>query len=122
MTTSVFFSLACSSMIALFFGAVLAFNGYRLFIFLLPVWGFFFGFVFGAQAIQAILGTGFLSDVTSWVIGFIVALVFAVLSYLFYFFAVALLAGSLGYSLGVGIMLAILPWLLGWSVLPLPFC
>jgi hypothetical protein len=63
-----------------------------------------------------------LGDVTSWVVGFVVALVFAVLSYLFYFFAVALIAGSLGYALGVGIMLALTPnlnfvaWLVGMVV------
>jgi hypothetical protein len=107
------------SVLALFFGSVLAFSGYRFFLFLLPIWGFFFGFGLGAQTIQAIFGTGFLSDVTSWVVGFVVALVFAALSYFFYFFAVAILAGSLGYSIGAGIMLAITPnltflaWLIG---------
>jgi hypothetical protein len=109
----------CLSTLALLFGSVLAFAGYRFFLFLLPVWGFFFGFGLGAQTIQAIFGTGFLSDVTSWVVGFFVALLFAGLSYLFYFFAVAMIAGSLGYSLGAGLMLAILPnlnfiaWLVG---------
>ncbi len=119
MTTDSFFSLACVSIIALLFGSVIAFAGYRFFLFLLPIWGFFFGFGFGAQTIQAIFGTGFLSDVTSWVVGFFVALLFAGLSYLFYLFAVALVAGSLGYALGTGLMLSILPslnfaaWLVG---------
>lgn len=119
MTTDSFFSLACVAIMALFFGSVLAFNGYRFFMFLLPIWGFFFGFGVGAQAIQAIFGTGFLADVTGWVVGFIIALIFAVLSYLFYFFAVALIGGSLGYALGVGVMLAItpnltiIPWIVG---------
>ncbi len=122
MTTDTFFSLACVSIIALLFGSVVAFAGYRFFLFLLPIWGFFFGFGLGAQSIQAIFGTGFLSDVTSWVVGFVVALVFAVLSYLFYLVAVALVAGSLGYGLGAGVMLAILPnfnftaWLVGLVV------
>ena len=109
MATDSFFSLACVSMIALLFGSVMTFSGYRLFMFLIPIWGFFFGFVLGAQAIQAIFGTAFLADVTSWVVGFVVAVVFAALSYLFYFFAVALIGGSLGYTLGVGVMLALLP-------------
>src|SRR6187399_3741285 len=119
MTSDSFFALMCMSLFALLFGSVLAFSGYRFFLFLLPVWGFFFGFTFGAQTIQAIFGTGFLSDVTSWVVGFFVALLFAVLSYMFYFLAVALLAGSLGYSLGAGIMLLLTPnmsflvWLVG---------
>jgi hypothetical protein len=119
MTGESFFALAVSSMIALFFGAVLAFAGYRFFLFLLPIWGFFFGFGLGAQTVQALFGEGFLSTVSSWLVGFVVALIFAVCSYLFYFFAVALIGASLGYALGVGLMQAIgfnlefLTWLVG---------
>jgi len=40
-------------------------GGYRFFIFLLPIWGFFFGFGLGAQAVQALFGDAFLSTVTS---------------------------------------------------------
>jgi hypothetical protein len=98
------FELFCMTMIALFVGLVIAFNGYRLFLVLLPIWGFFFGFGLGAQTIQALFGGGFLATTTSWVVGFVVALVFAVLSYLFYMVAVALFAGSIGYALGVGLM------------------
>ncbi len=119
MTTDSFFALLCVSLLTLFFGFVLAFSGYRFFLFLLPIWGFFFGFGLGAQSIQAIFGTGLLSDVTSWVVGFVVAAIFAILSYLFYFVAVGLLAGSLGYAIGAGLMMAIgfdmglLVWLVG---------
>lgn len=119
MTTDSFFALACVAVIALLFGFVMAFNGYRFFLILLPIWGFFFGFGLGAQTVQAIFGTGFLSDVTSWVVGFVVAVAFAVLSYLFYIVAVALISGSLGYAIGAGIMYALTPnfgllvWLVG---------
>ncbi|HEX2513358.1 MAG TPA: DUF4203 domain-containing protein [Chloroflexota bacterium] len=119
MTGESFFALAVSSMIAMFFGAVLAFAGYRFFLVLLPIWGFFFGFGLGAQTVQALFGEGFLSTVSSWLVGFVVALIFAVCSYLFYFFAVALIGASLGYALGVGLMQAIgfnlefLTWLVG---------
>jgi predicted outer membrane lipoprotein len=98
------FEIFCMSMIALLVGLIIAFNGYRLFLVLLPIWGFFFGFGLGAQTIQALFGGGFLATTTSWVVGFVVALVFAVLSYLFYMVAVALFAGSIGYALGVGLM------------------
>jgi hypothetical protein len=91
-------------MIALFIGTVICFGGYRFFLFLLPIWGFFFGLGLGANSVQLILGEAFLGTVTGWVVGFFVGLIFAVLSYLFYAFAVAILAGSLGYSIGVGIM------------------
>ncbi len=49
----------------------------------------------------------FLATVTSWVVGFIVAAVFAILAYLFYIFAVAIVSYSLGYSAVVGLLLAI---------------
>ena len=91
MTTDSFFAVAVAAVIALFFGAVVAFAGYRFFLVLLPIWGFFFGFGLGAQTIQALFGEGFLSTITSWAVGFGVAVVFAGLSYLFYFIGVGLL-------------------------------
>lgn len=108
-----FLALACAGLIGILFGLALAFAGYRFFLILLPIFGFFFGLAFGAQAIQALFGQAFLATVTSWVVGFIVGLVFAVLSYLFYLFAVALIAGALGYAVTVGLVQAIgLP--MGW--------
>jgi len=88
-------------------GLAVCFNGYRWFLILLPIWGFFFGFGLGAQTLQAIFGVGFVATVTSWVLGFLVGLIFAVLSYLFYAIGVALFAGSFGYALGVGLLGAI---------------
>jgi hypothetical protein len=113
------FELLCATIIALLFGVLLCFAGYRFFIAILPLWGFLFGFVLGAQTMQALFGVSLLATTTSWVVGFIVGAIFAVLSYFIYIFAVLLLAGSLGYSLGVGIMLALgvnmgfLVWLVG---------
>jgi hypothetical protein len=60
-----------------------------------------------------------LATITSWVVGFVVGAIFAVLSYLFYFIAVALLSGAFGYALAVGILTAIgldfgfIVWLIG---------
>lgn len=119
MTTDSFLALACTSLIAFIFGLVLCFGGYRFFLILLPIWGFFFGLVFGAQSMQMLFGTGFFAEVTSWVVGFVVGAVFAVLSYMFYFVAVALIAGALGYTAATGLLLAIgmdmgaLVWIIG---------
>ena len=107
MATDSFFAMMCGGMLALLFGLIVAFSGYRLFLVLIPIWGFFFGFGFGAQTMQAIFGEAFLATITSWIVGFIVAVIFAVLSYLFYIVAVGLIAGSLGYSLAVGLLTAI---------------
>src|SRR3954465_13185560 len=117
MATDSFFALTCVSSIGLLFGFSLAFAGYRFFLFLLPIWGFFWGFGLGAQSIQVLLGDGFLASISSWVVGFFLGMLFAVISYLFFAAAVAILAGGLGYAVGVGIMglfsanLDILTWI-----------
>jgi len=110
--------MLCSSLIALMFGLVICLGGYRLFLSLLPLWGFFFGFALGAASLDAFLGVGFLTTVTSLVVGFLVGALFGVLSYVFFTFSVAMAAGSLGYALGVGLMNLIgLDWgLLVWLV------
>jgi hypothetical protein len=105
MTTDIFFNLVCVTMIASLFGLVLVFAGYKLFRILLPLWGFFFGFLLGAQSVQALFSVGFLTTITSWVAGFIVGLIFAVLAYPFYLFAVGLFAASLGYLVAVAFLL-----------------
>ncbi len=122
MTQESFFGVAVGAMLALFFGSLLVLGGYRFFVFLLPIWGFFFGFGLGAQSVQAVFGDGFLSTATSWIAGFILALIFALCAYLFYFAAVTLISGALGYALGVGVMEAIgfnfglLVWLVGLAL------
>jgi len=66
------FELFCTVLIALLFGLLLCFSGYRLFIVLLPIWGFFAGFALGANSLQLIFNGSLLGDVTSWVVGFVV--------------------------------------------------
>jgi len=99
----------CVSIVALLLGITALFAGYRLFILLLPIWGFFAGFFIGASALTLLLGDGFLATLTSWVVGFILGLIFAILSYLFYIIGVAIVSGSVGYALGAGLIYAILP-------------
>lgn len=91
-------------LLALAIGLALAFYGFKVFLVLLPIWGFFAGFLLGANAMTALLGDGFLIEVSSWVVGFILGLVFAVLSYLYYWVAVVLLGGALGYQLTYGVL------------------
>src|SRR5262245_36970392 len=107
MTTDSFFALVIAAVIMLFFGSVLAFAGYRFLAVLLPILGFGFGFVLGAQFVQALWGGGFLATAISWFVGFLFAVPFAVLSYLLYFAAVSLAAVALGYAFGAGLMQAI---------------
>lgn len=98
------FELLCGALIVVLVGLAMVLNGYRWFLVILPIAGFFFGFMIGAQAMTAIFGQAFLATITSWVVGFIVAIIFALLSYFFYFIGVAIFIGSFGYALGYAIM------------------
>jgi hypothetical protein len=113
------FEVLCMGMIAILFGLTMAFLGYKMMWILLPIFGFFFGFALGAQTLQFLFGIGFLATITSWIVGFVVGAIFAALSYLFYFLAVAILSGAAGYGLAVGLLAAIglnmnfLVWIIG---------
>jgi uncharacterized protein DUF4203 len=108
--------------LVLLLGALVAFFGYRLLWIILPIWGFFFGLAVGGQGVQAIFGDGFLSTAFSWIIAFCLGVLFAMLSYLFWFIAVALVGGYLGYAVVVGFFgligvdLGVIVWLLGVAV------
>ncbi len=97
-----FFETLFIGLLALLLGAAFCFAGYQFFRILITIWGFFAGFTLGAQGVVALFGGGFLSTVTSWVIGLVVGLVLAALAYLFYYAAVVILGGSVGYSIGAG--------------------
>mgnify|MGYP001829104511 CR=1 FL=1 len=90
--------------LAIAIGLAFCFWGFRVFLILLPIWGFFAGFVLGANGIDYIFGDGFLATTTGWVVGFLLGLLFAVLSYLYYWVAVILLGGALGYQLTMGLL------------------
>jgi hypothetical protein len=119
MTTDPFFSVAVTAAIMIFFGIVLTFGGYRFFLVLLPMFGFLFGFLFGAQTVEALFGGGFLATLAGWLAGAAVGALFAVGSYLLYILAVAIAGGALGYALAVGLLEAVglgfgaLTWLVG---------
>jgi hypothetical protein len=91
-------------LLALLIGLAFTFVGYRLFLILLPIWGFFAGFFFGAEMVSVIFGTGFLADVTGFVVGLVFAIIFAVATYLWYWLAVTILGASVGYAVGIGLV------------------
>jgi hypothetical protein len=99
--------------VAIAIGAAFMTMGYRLALILLPIWGFFAGFLFGAQVLQDFFGDGFLATTASWIVGAIIGLVFAVLSYLFWYVAVVIVFASVGYWLGWGIAAFTIGLLLG---------
>jgi hypothetical protein len=89
------------AILAALVGAAFCFGGFRFFLLLLPIWGFVTGFSIGTDAVSAFLGETTFATVTSWVVGFGLAIVFAIFSYLYYWAAIAVLGGIVGYQLGV---------------------
>ena len=94
-------------LIAIGVGALVAAYGARGFFVLLPLFGFIVGFGVGAQIVANLFGDGFFATVTSWGVGFAFAVVFAILAGLWWWAAVVILFGVVGYELGSGVLIAI---------------
>ena len=89
-------------LLAIGIGLAWAFYGLKLFTILLPLWAFFFGLVAGAQWGADIFGQGFFATVLSWGIGLVFGLVLAAISFFWYYAAIVILGGAVGYALGIG--------------------
>lgn len=90
--------------LVILFGLFITLAGIQVFFLSLPVLGFCLGFFVGAAGIEALFGDGFLSTVTGWFAGFVVGLLFALLSWFWWYAGVLIAAGALGSVLGTGIM------------------
>jgi hypothetical protein len=93
--------------IALLLGLAFVFSGLPLFRFLIPVWGFFGGFSLGMSVSTSLFGSNFLGGGIGLVVGLVLAILFAALSYFFFNIAVIILAATVGYWLGAGLMVLI---------------
>ncbi len=93
--------------VALVAGAVLLFSGQLVLRFVLPIWGFFAGFAFGAGLVSGLADERFLGTVLGWVLGLVFALIFAVFAYLYYAVAVILAMGAIGFAIGSGLIVAL---------------
>jgi hypothetical protein len=94
-------------LLAIAVGLAWAFYGLKAFTILLPIWAFFVGLLAGASWGQEFLGQGFFGTVTSWVLGLVIGIVLALISYFWYYGAIALIGGAIGYTLGAGLLAAI---------------
>jgi hypothetical protein len=74
---------------------------------MIPIWGFFAGFAFGAGLVADFADERFLGTVLGWVLGLVFALVFAVLAYLYYYVAIVIAMGAAGFAIGSGIVVAL---------------
>ena len=88
-------------------GVAFCFAGFRYFLSLLPIWGLFVGFMVGAEATAVLLGEGFLGSVVGIAVGIVLALVFALLSYFYWWGAILVTAGSLGFWLAHWLLVVI---------------
>lgn len=91
-------------LLAVVAGLVFCLRGYLTMRLIIPIWGFFAGFVAGAGLVAAIAGEGFLATALGWVVGGVVAVLFAALAYLYYELSVLLGMTALGFALGSGLM------------------
>jgi hypothetical protein len=90
-------------LLAIGIGLAWAFYGLKLFTILLPLWAFFFGLVAGAQWSQSVFGeSGIFTTVLSWGIGLVFGVVLAAISFFWYYAAIVILGGAVGYALGIG--------------------
>ena len=83
------------------------FAGQLVLRFVLPIWGFFAGFAFGAGLVAELADERFLGTVLGWVLGLVFALVFAVLAYLYFAVAVILAMAAFGFAIGSGLVVAL---------------
>ena len=100
-------STALIAVLAGLLGIAFCFVGYRFFLVMLPIWGFFAGFWLGAMGTAMLLGGGFLGTTTALVVGVVVGITGAILSYFFYMAGVLLIAAAFGGMLASAIMGAI---------------
>lgn len=96
-----------AGIVLLVVGLVVTFAGLRVFLFALPIIGFVIGFFVGSIALQSLFGDGFLATVASWIPGIILGVVFAAISYFWWYAGALISAGAVGASIGAGIVSAV---------------
>ena len=92
---------------AILAGGFMLFAGQLVLRFVLPIWGFFAGFAFGAGLFAKLADEHFLGTVLGWVAGIVCALIFAVLAYLYFAVAVILAMAAFGFAIGSGLVVAL---------------
>lgn len=91
-------------LMAIVIGIMFCVQGNTLMRIMFPFMGFFAGFSATAGAIAGINGDKFLGTVFSWVVGFFVGLIFGVLAFIFYEFAIVLAFAGWGFAITSGVL------------------
>ena len=92
---------------AILAGSVMIFAGQFVLRLVIPIWGFFAGFAFGAGLFAGLADERFLGTVLGWITGFVFALIFAVFAYLYYAVAVIIAMAAFGFVIGSGLVVAV---------------
>jgi hypothetical protein len=94
-------------LLAIAVGALLCLRGYLAMRLVIPVWGAFSGFFFGAGLAAGLTDKEVLGTALGWLLGLAFALVFGALAYLYFQVAVILGMGAIGFSIGAGLMVTL---------------
>ena len=94
-------------LLAIVAGGAMLFAGQFVLRLVIPIWGFFAGFAFGAGLVADLADERFLGTVLGWVLGLVFAVVFAVLAYLYFYVAVTLAMAAFGFAIGSGLVVAL---------------
>jgi Domain of unknown function (DUF4203) len=94
-------------LIAIAVGALFCLRGYVAMRLIIPMWGAFAGFMFGAGLVAGVGDEAFLRTAAGWLVGLLFALVFGALAYLYYQVAIVLAMASVGFALGVSVVAAL---------------
>jgi hypothetical protein len=94
-------------LLAIIAGGAMLLAGQFVLRLMIPIWGFFAGFAFGAGIVADFADEHFLGTVLGWVLGLVFAVIFAILAYLYYYVAIVIAMGAAGFAIGSGIVIAI---------------
>lgn len=92
--------------LALAAGLMLCLVGYWTLRLLLSIWGGVVGFGLGSALGTWINDDSYLASALGWVVGLVLALIFAALAYLYYAVAIILSFGSMGFTIGAAVTAA----------------
>jgi hypothetical protein len=94
-------------LLAILAGGAMLLAGQFVLRLVIPIWGFFAGFGFGAGLVAEFADERFLGTVLGWILGLVFAVVFALFAYLYYAVAVIIAMAAFGFAIGSGLVVAL---------------
>jgi hypothetical protein len=93
--------------LAIIIGGLFCFSGWLVLRVIIPIWGAFAGFAFGAGLVASIADESFLGTALGWIVGLAFALLFGLIAYLYYEVAVVLAMAAIGFTVGAALLTAL---------------